>query len=276
MSLSITSLNSGSNGNCYYVGNDHEAVLVDAGISCRETERRMKRLGLTMEKVKAVFISHEHSDHIRGLGGLAKKYRLPVYSTAVTLRFGGLHLEPHLVKYFRAFEPVLIGGLTITPFPKLHDAVDPFSFTIDYDGIKVGVFTDIGAPCAQLVRHFQQCHAAFLESNYDETMLANGPYPSYLKHRIRGGKGHLSNRQALELFRTHRPAHMTHLLLSHLSENNNCPKLVQELFGAHAGGVQIVVATRTEETSLFRILGRHDNTKPHYRMVHAPQLALFE
>jgi phosphoribosyl 1,2-cyclic phosphodiesterase len=258
------------------VGNDQEAVLVDAGISCRETERRMKRLGLTMEKVKAVFISHEHSDHIRGLGGLAKKYRLPVYSTTATHRFGGWQLESSLVKFFRSFEPVNIGGLTVTPFPKLHDAVDPFSFTIEYDGIKVGVFTDIGAPCAQLIRHFQQCHAAFLESNYDEAMLANGHYPAYLKHRIRGGKGHLSNRQALELFCTHRPAHMTHLLLAHLSENNNCPKLVQQLFDAHSGGVQIVVATRTTETEVFRIHGRRHETQPHYRRMQAPQLALFE
>src|ERR1700760_544129 len=121
MSLFITSLNSGSNGNCYYIGNEHEAVLVDAGISCRETEKRMLRLGLNIRKVKAIFISHEHSDHINGLPVLAKKYQLPVYITLPTMRRGGLMLEEHLVFRFAAFQTIQIGGLQITAFPKMHD-----------------------------------------------------------------------------------------------------------------------------------------------------------
>src|SRR5687768_116180 len=103
MSLFITSLNSGSNGNCYYVGNDTEAILVDAGISCRETEKRMKRLGLSMDKVQAIFVSHEHSDHIRGIPVLAKKYSLPVYITPGTLRYCNFNLEPQVVHTFSAF-----------------------------------------------------------------------------------------------------------------------------------------------------------------------------
>ena len=122
MSLFITSLNSGSNGNCYYIGNDNEAVLVDAGISCRETEKRMTRLGLAMSKIKAIFISHEHIDHIRGVNVLAKKYRLPVYITNSTLVHGGLSLEAQLVMPFNPYEPVQIGTLLITAFPKHHDA----------------------------------------------------------------------------------------------------------------------------------------------------------
>src|ERR1700733_13630896 len=104
MPLYISSLNSGSNGNCYYVGNDHEAVLIDAGISCRETERRMKRLGLAMSAVKAIFVSHEHSDHITGLPGISKKYQLPVYITAATYSSGGVPIEEHLIRSFRAHE----------------------------------------------------------------------------------------------------------------------------------------------------------------------------
>src|SRR5690606_31940067 len=100
---------------------------------------------------------------------------------------------------------------------------------------------------------FRQCHAAFLETNYDETMLQNSPYPYFLKKRITGGMGHLSNTQALELFNTHRPSFMSHLLLSHLSRENNCPKLVEELFRKHASGVEIIVASRYEETPVFRI-----------------------
>jgi phosphoribosyl 1,2-cyclic phosphodiesterase len=253
MSLFITSLNSGSNGNCYYIGNDTEAVLVDAGISCREIERRMKRLGLLMAKIKAVFISHEHSDHIKGLPVLVKKYRLPVYITPMTMRSGGLNFEENLLKNFIAHEPVSIGGLSVTAFPKFHDACDPYSFIVSDDNICIGVFTDIGAPCVHLKKYFQKCHAAFLEANYDEKMLEKGNYPIYLKNRIRGGKGHLSNKQAVELFVTYKPDFMSHLLLSHLSKNNNSPELVQELFDAHAENVKIIVASRYEETEVFHI-----------------------
>ena len=253
MSLFITSLNSGSNGNCYYVGNNTEAILVDAGISCREIEKRMKRLGLEIENVKAVFVSHEHSDHISGLPTLIKKYQLPVYITKDTMRHGGLHFEDHLVKNFQSHEAVIIGGLSVTPFPKFHDASDPYSFVISCDGICVGVFTDIGTPCSHVKKYFQQCHAAFLEANYDEEMLERGGYPVYLKNRIRGGIGHLSNKQALELFISYRPKFMNHLIMSHLSKNNNSPELVQQLFDNHAGDVKMIVASRYNETEVFQI-----------------------
>jgi phosphoribosyl 1,2-cyclic phosphodiesterase len=253
MQLFITSLNSGSNGNCYYIGNDREAVLVDAGISCRETERRMKRLGLSMTKVKAIFISHEHSDHIRGLEVLARKYRLPVYITPDTRLHSRLIFDNIGLQSFMAYEPVQIGELTVTGFPKFHDAADPHSFIVSYQDIRVGVFTDIGAPCDHVVRHFQQCHAAFLETNYDEQMLDNGYYPYHLKRRIKGDKGHLSNAQALTLFTTHKPAFMSHVLLSHLSRDNNSPQLVQELFATFAGGTEVIVASRDEETPVYQI-----------------------
>src|SRR5690554_4602465 len=255
MFLTITSLNSGSNGNCYYIGNEEEAILVDAGISCRETEKRMERLGLSMQKVKAIFISHEHSDHIRGINILSKKYQTPVYITPNTLIFSRLNLSYSPVLSFKAFEPVKIGNLSITGFPKLHDASDPHSFIIDYNGIKVGIFTDIGYPCKQVINHFEQCHAAILEANYDEELLEKSTYPYFLKKRISGGNGHLSNTQALTLFKSHRPSFMTHLLLGHLSKNNNCPTQVQELFTKHAGDVEVVVASRFEETQLYRITG---------------------
>ncbi|UYQ95337.1 MBL fold metallo-hydrolase [Chitinophaga horti] len=235
------------------MGNSREAVLVDAGISCRETEKRMKRLGLSMTKVKALFISHEHSDHIRGVAVLAKKYQLPVYITPDTLRHGQLDILPSQVHTFTAAEAVQIGDIRVTAFPKLHDAADPYSFVVACGGVNIGVFTDIGAPCNGLTHHFTQCHAAFLEANYDEEMLDKGRYPYFLKNRIRGGKGHLSNRQALEVFLAHRPAFMTHLFLSHLSKDNNNPELVQSLFDQHAGNTRIVVASRYEETAVYHI-----------------------
>jgi phosphoribosyl 1,2-cyclic phosphodiesterase len=253
MPLSITSLNSGSNGNCYYVGNEQEAVLVDVGISCREVERRMARLGLPLKKVKAIFISHEHSDHIRGVEVLARKYQLPVYITTSTLKHGGLKIEEHLARPFKTYEDISIGELCITAFPKLHDASDPHSFLISCEGIVVGVFTDIGYPCEHVVKNFKRCHAAFLETNYDETMLQEGNYPYYLKKRIQGKEGHLSNHQALDLFIKHKPSFMSHVLLSHLSKDNNTPQLAHELFVKHAGKVKVEVASRYKETEVFII-----------------------
>jgi phosphoribosyl 1,2-cyclic phosphodiesterase len=275
MSVFITSLNSGSNGNCYYIGNDTEAILVDAGISCREIERRMKRLGLLMEKIKAVFVSHEHSDHIKGLPVLVKKYQLPVYITPMTMRSGGLNFEENLLKNFIAHEPVSIGGLSVTAFPKFHDASDPYSFIVSCNHICIGIFTDIGAPCIHLKKYFKQCHAAFLEANYDEEMLEKGGYPIYLKNRIRGGKGHLSNKQALELFMTYKSDFMSHLLLSHLSKNNNSAELVQELFNAHAENVKVIIASRYEETEVFHIsLNKSLKQMPVYKPVAKSSLQL--
>jgi len=256
MSVFICSLNSGSNGNCYYVGNHQEAILVDAGLSCRETEKRMLRAGLNMAKVKAIFVSHEHSDHIKGIPVIAKKYDLPVYITPGTLSnssFLRLELERHYVCLLQAFTEISIGSLTITAFPKIHDAMDPHSFIVNCGDITIGVFTDLGRCCDQLIAHFKQCHAAFLEANYDEAMLDGGRYPWHLKNRIRGGRGHISNREALQLFLDHRPAHLSHLLLAHLSQDNNRPELVQELFNQHANGIHVTVASRHVESAVYSI-----------------------
>lgn len=253
MSLFITSLASGSNGNCYYVGNDNEAILIDAGVSCKEIEKRLYRLALSIQKIKAIFISHEHADHIKGLPVFAKKYNLTIYITTATLANCKLHVDKKLVKSFSAHEPILIGGLMVTAFPKFHDAIDPYSFVVSCNSLKVGVFTDIGHPCQQVIAHFSQCHAAFLEANYDDEMLDTGSYPYYLKNRIRGERGHLSNKQALDLFKDHKPSFMSHLFLSHLSKNNNCSKLVQQLFDQHSSNIKIIVASRFEETPVFQI-----------------------
>jgi len=235
------------------VGNGHEAILVDAGISCRETERRMQRLGLSMQTVKAIFVSHEHTDHISGIPVLAKKYRLPVYITDSTLYHGRLTIHKEQVIAFKAYEPVQIGNLAIQAFPKKHDAAEPHSFIVNGNNVNIGIFTDIGSPCDHVLLHFKHCHAAFLEANYDEEMLEKGSYPRHLKNRIRGGHGHLSNKQALEVFTKHKPAYMSHLFLSHLSKDNNSPQLVQQLFNTYAGHTQIIVASRFEETAVYQI-----------------------
>ena len=256
MALFISSLNSGSNGNCYYIGNEQDAILVDAGISCRETEKRLQRLNLSIAKVRAIFISHEHSDHIRGLAVLARKYNLPVFITPATLQNSRLGSEQFITIPLVGYQPVIIGDMQITAFPKLHDASDPHSFLISCKKVTVGVFTDIGFACEHVIQHFKQCHAAFLETNYDDNLLEHGYYPYHLKNRIRSNKGHLSNSQALELFTTHKPPYMSHVLLSHLSKQNNCPKLVYDLFQSHANGTEIIVASRYAETQVYTVLAR--------------------
>lgn len=277
MSLYIASLNSGSNGNCYYIGNEHEAVLVDAGLTCRETEKRMRRLDLSMEKVKAIFISHEHGDHIKGVEVISAKYKLPVYITPLTWAHSRLRLETGLIKPFKGYEPVTIGELTIHPFPKKHDAADPHSFIIAGNGVTIGVFTDIGIPCLHVIDHFNQCHAAFLEANYDDEMLANGRYPLHLQRRISGDEGHLSNQQALDLFMAHRPAYMSHIFLAHLSKDNNSPEIAAQLFNTRRGNTEIIIASRYNETEVYHIkaAGEHQKLKKKLTIEHIVQATLF-
>lgn len=269
MSVFIASLNSGSNGNCYYVADRHDAVLIDAGISCRETEKRMRRLGLAMDKVRAIFISHEHIDHIKGAEVLSKRYSLPVYITPATL--GNCYMKTSIddMRSFTAHVPVRFGNLEIIAFPKLHDAADPHSFVIDAHGVRIGVFTDIGEPCEHVRNYFAGCHAAFLEANYDDEMLENGRYPYHLKRRIKSEHGHMSNAQAVELFRTTRPSFMTNLFLAHLSKDNNSHEVALAAFQPHAANVAVTVASRFEETSLYEI------TVAETRLANAVQAALF-
>lgn len=252
MCLSVASLNSGSNGNCYYIAGENEAVLIDVGISCKEIEKRMMRLGLSMQKIKAIFITHEHSDHVYGLASFLKKYPVPVYITGNTL-LHGIHVPESLVHVFNVHRAMMIGELFITAFPKQHDAADPCCFIVTCKNATAGVFTDVGVACNNVIHYFKQCNAAFLETNYDAVMLHKGRYPFVLKKRISGGKGHLSNAEALELFIKHKPPFMTHLFLSHLSYNNNTPEIAETLFKTHADNVEIIVASRFKETAVYTI-----------------------
>lgn len=284
MSLLLSSLNSGSNANCYYIGNSRDAILIDAGLSCRETERRMKQLDLSFDNIRALFVSHEHSDHISGVPGIAKKYGLPVFITEGTHKNGSIPLDPAQIRSFKHGKPVSIGELSVTPFRKSHDAADPHSFMVSGGGMNIGVITDIGYACKRVIKYFSQCHAAFLESNYCEDMLEKGSYPYHLKKRIRGDEGHLSNAQALELFLQYRSPALQLLILSHLSKNNNDPKKVEKLFAPHAGKVKVVVASRYEASELFVLKGTAPRNPDHQqgtrvslkrKKSHETQLRLF-
>lgn len=276
MSLYFASINSGSNGNCYYIGTENEAVLIDAGISCRETEKRIAALGLDIKNVKAIFISHEHTDHIKGLEVLSKKHRIPVYISALTLTHSKLSIDRALLHTLETGSDYKIGELTIHSFAKFHDAADPCSFTIAHRDTRIAVITDIGRCCANVIDHFSQCDAALIEANYDEFLLDNGRYPFYLKRRISGGRGHISNKEALELFTKHRSERLSHLLLGHLSADNNHPDIVSELFSHFSGTTSVHVASRYEASPVFAIAGNPEIPYRSNREVQTPaQLTLF-
>jgi phosphoribosyl 1,2-cyclic phosphodiesterase len=176
-----------------------------------------------------------------------------------------------LTCFFKAYEPIRIGALKITAFPKLHDAIDPHSFVVENKETRIGVFTDIGSVCPHVIQNFKSCHAVFLEANYDVKMLEEGRYPFHLKSRICGTHGHL----ALQLFLEQKPAYMTHLFLSHLSKDNNCPVLAKALFEAHAGTTTIEIASRYNEIGVFLIHGKAGVKRKNTARLPGQQMSLF-
>lgn len=242
---------SGSNGNCYYVAKDDSAILIDAGINSKHIHLRMYNLGILPTQIKAIFITHEHSDHIRGLSVFAKKYNLPVYITKGSYEGTRLQLPSHLVHIINHDEVVEIGGLKVYGIPKYHDAKEPCSFLVSDGTYNIGILTDIGRPCENVQHVIQHSDVLLLESNYDEDMLRIGRYSYFLKNRISSGWGHLSNRVAVELFNAHKTKRLKHLILTHLSGENNTVDLVQQTFEPHCEHIKLHVATRYQETELF-------------------------
>ncbi len=228
--MKIASIASGSNGNCYYLENDNDAILVDAGISTKQIVARMTKLGLSMSKVKGVFISHEHTDHVLGVEVLSKKYSVPVFMTQKTYTSCGKIINNSLLNFFCPGNQVTLGKIHVHPFLKSHDAAEPCSFSVSSERWNVAVMTDIGLECSNVISHLRNADAVFLESNYDDKMLEAGPYPAFLKKRISSGLGHLSNTQAGLIVLEHASSRLKHVFLSHLSANNNTPELAYETF----------------------------------------------
>lgn len=251
--VEICALASGSNGNCYYIGNFEEAILIDAGLSFKQILHRLEARALDPKKIRAIFITHEHGDHVRGARVTGKKLDVPVYMTAGTYIAAFKTWKP--ISYQRIHDnvPVVVGSLTVFPVLKSHDATEPTSFRVEYAGISVGVFTDIGSPCDNVKSHLQQCHALFLEANYDQQMLKSGPYPYHLKVRIDSVKGHLSNSQAFELLKEHAHAELRCVFLSHLSAENNTPELALAEFKSLEEKYAIKLTDRFNAGELYTI-----------------------
>jgi phosphoribosyl 1,2-cyclic phosphodiesterase len=228
--LEICALASGSNGNCYYVGNETEALLIDAGLSARQLQLRLAEKQIDQAKIKAVLITHEHSDHCRGARVLSKRLHLPVYLTKKTFLAMRKAVRPDTPRWFEPNFEFQLGEFSVFPFAKQHDAADACSFRISYAGKHVGVMTDIGEACEKVKSEFAKCHAVFLESNYDEEMLKNGRYPYHLKQRVASSIGHLSNDQAFVLLREFAGNELHTILLSHISGENNTPEKAYSVF----------------------------------------------
>lgn len=259
-SLEFCVLASGSRGNAIYVSGGATSVLVDAGLSGVEIERRMVRRGLSAADLDAVLVTHEHGDHVRGVGVLARRYRIPVFMTPDAARAadGKLGRLPEL-RHFRAGEAFPLGGLTIHPFATTHDAADPVGFTLAAHGRRLGIATDLGIVTNLVRHHLRDCAAVILEANHDPDMLMNGPYPWHLKQRVRGRSGHLSNAEARDLLLDISHDRLRHVILGHLSEENNRPELalrtVREAMDARGRTARVSAAGQAEGSERVRLDG---------------------
>ena len=231
--MRFVSIASGSSGNCIYAGTENTHVLIDAGISAKKIEKGLFELGLKPSELSAICITHEHSDHIKGLGVLARKYEIPIYATEGTLReirrAKGLgEYDEELLKPLLPDVRLTMGDMDILPFHIDHDAADPVAYRIQSGNKSVAVATDLGHFNQYTIDHLLDLDAVLLESNHDLRMLETGPYPYYLKRRIMGDFGHLSNENAGRLLNCILNDKMKHVLLGHLSKENNLPELAFE------------------------------------------------
>lgn len=227
--MRYASLGSGSQGNATLIVSGDTRVLVDCGFTAKEAAKRLQRLGCSPESLSAVLVTHEHGDHIKGVGPLARKYNLPVYMTPGTYHQGKVGNLPqlNLIEGYRAFQ---INQITVQPVAVPHDAREPAQFVFRAQGLALGLLTDLGSLSEHVVEQYRCCHGLILEANHDPHLLAIGPYPPSLKQRVSGQWGHLSNAQALSFLEQIGGQHLKQLVVAHISQKNNCLDLVQREF----------------------------------------------
>lgn len=227
--MKFSVLASGSGGNACYIEADETKILIDAGLSAREIIRRLQMVGTSPETLNALVITHEHTDHIRGAGPLARRLDIPVYINTPTWRkAAGVLGNISQVISFHPGQSITINDLIIETFTKSHDAVDPIGLMISLNGLRLGLITDLGRSTRLVEDRLRDCQGLIIEFNHDEGMLDNGPYPLKLKQRIRGPEGHLSNQEAGELLGILAHEDLKCVVLAHLSRENNSPDLAHE------------------------------------------------
>lgn len=252
MAASITVLASGSKGNCSVVSSARTKILVDAGLSGRETMRRMHQAGENPAELSAIVVSHEHSDHVTGVYQLSRKLKVPVYMT------GGTHHDwrraerdrrkDHSVldrcEHFQAGRCFEIGDISVMPFTIPHDAADPVAFAFRVEGVKLAVVTDLGYMPASIMQHIRGCDFLMIESNHDLEMLRVGPYPWSVKQRVLSRLGHLSNDALAEFLTTDYDGSATYIVLAHLSEQNNHPEIARTAAERALAGQRTLLSNR--------------------------------
>ena len=254
MSIYAYSLFSGSGGNCFLVGDGETNLLVDAGESARRIERALDALGKSLDDISAIFVTHEHIDHVKGLRVIEKEHGIPVHATEMTARaFITDASSPILENLFahRGNFSVKIGNFAIKSFSVPHDAADPVGYVLENGGVRVGFATDTGYVTDEMINNLVGCRAAVIEANHDEPMLMTGPYPPALKARIASEIGHLSNDAAACFAKLLANGGAKSLMLAHISKENNDPSLALDKVRAAVGdGVLLVAASPIEPTEL--------------------------
>ena len=225
--IDVYTLFSGSSGNCVYVKNDDTEILIDAGRSCGAIEKSLSALGTSLRRIKAIFVTHEHSDHTQGLEVISKKFQIPVYMTSPSYDSyvrGGSYLQRMAISCEIEKEKD-IGSLNIKSFPIPHDSAQNVGYVISSNEDTFGIATDIGHPTEIIADNLSKCKRIIIESNHDIEMVENGPYPRFLKDRILSQNGHLSNDKCAQLCAYLCDKGVCGITLAHLSQENNLPKL---------------------------------------------------
>ena len=256
--MKVISLQSGSNGNCFYVEAGNVQLLFDAGISGKKAEERLAEHGRDIRAVDALFISHDHNDHVRSMGIYQRKFGIPVYVTRRTLSacYRSAKVGPmEHVRFFRAGDVVDFPGCQVHTIPTPHDSEDGAAFVIeDENGGRVGILTDLGHVFDGLKTVLESLDAVVIESNYDDGMLEYGPYPEHLKRRIRGRGGHLSNTESAQVIDEVRSERLKWICLCHLSEENNKPDIARKTHReVHGDDLPVYVASRYGASQIFEV-----------------------
>lgn len=232
--LRFAMLGSGSKGNATLIEHGDTRILIDCGFNLRETEQRLLRFGIEAASIAGILVTHEHGDHLSGVGRLARRHRIPVWMTYGTHRVWDDAKVPHLIR-FSPHQRFEIGSLAIEPYPVPHDAQEPCQYVIGAGARRIGILSDAGHISPHMRAVLADCDALMLECNHDVQLLRDGPYPESLKRRVGGDRGHLSNHQAAALMRGYAAQRLQHLVLTHLSDTNNRPELAREAIVAALG-----------------------------------------
>ncbi len=265
MELNFCSLSSGSSGNCYYIGNEFYGILIDAGISATSIRKFLRDMNISMQTIMGVMITHNHSDHIKGLEVLTRKNGIPAFTTPKvweSILFPGMKISRDCIREIPLQQKFHLAGFDIEAFPVHHDAPETIGFHICAGNKKITVVTDLGHICQTAALYIKEANLLVIESNYDEQMLLNGAYPYYLKKRIKSDSGHLGNLQTSTFLAEILHDNLNHICLAHLSKNNNTPEKALETLkqilsekGINLKGPQrISILNRNVPSEMIRLL----------------------